>query len=81
MLIAESTLPHICQFDSAFRACVHEPIAANGVKFSGGDNLCQLLHIGGLDVNDVEALVLNVEVPEVDPEVITTDKGLSIAVD
>lgn len=81
MLVAESALSHICELDSAFRTCIHEPIAALGVKFGSCDDFGQLFHIRGLDVDNVEALILDVEVPEVDPKVITADKCLAIAVD
>jgi hypothetical protein len=51
------------------------------VKFSCRYDLGQLFHVRRLDVNDVEALVLNVEIPQVDPKIIAADKGLTIAVD
>lgn len=44
------------------------------------DDLGQFLHISGFDIHDVEALVLNVEVPQVDTEIVTADEGLAIAV-
>jgi len=63
MLIAESTFSHVCELDGAFATGVHEPIAALRVKFCGSDDLCKLLHVSRLDIHNVEALVLNVEVP------------------
>lgn len=51
------------------------------MELGGSDDLCQLLHVGGLDVHNVEALVLDVEVPEVYAQVITADKRLAVAVD
>lgn len=81
MLIAEGTFSHVGKFDGALGACVHEPIAAHWVELCGGDNLCELLHVGGLDVDDVKALVLDVEIPQVDPEIITADEGFAITVD
>ena len=50
------------------------------MEFRRRNDLSQLLHVGGLDVDNVEALILDVEIPEVDSEVIATDEGLSIAV-
>ena len=50
------------------------------MELSGRDDLGQLLHVCGLDVNDIEALVLNVEVPQVDPEVVAADEGFPVAV-
>lgn len=34
-----------------------------------------------LDVNDLEALVVNIQIPEIDSKIITTDEKLSIAID
>jgi hypothetical protein len=44
------------------------------------DDLRKLLHVRWLDVDNVEALILDVEIPEVDPQIIATDECLSIAV-
>ena len=81
MLVAQGTLAHVCEFYCAFRARVHEPITALWVKLCSSDDLRQLLHICRLDINDIEALVLDVEVPKVDPQVIATDESFPIAVD
>jgi hypothetical protein len=70
VLIAQRSLTHIGQLNGAFAGSVHEPIAADRVEFGGCDDLGELLHIGRLDVHDVETLVLNVQVPQVDPQVI-----------
>ena len=51
------------------------------MELCGGNDLSQFLHVCWLYVHDVEALVLNIEVPEVDTEVVTADKGFSIAID
>jgi hypothetical protein len=81
MLIAERTFSHVCKLDCAFRACIHEPVAALRVEFGGRDDLCQLLHIGWLDVDDVETLVLNIQIPQVDAQVVTADVSLTVAID
>lgn len=80
MLVAQRTLAHVRQFDSTLRTCVHEPIATLGMEFGGSDDLGQLLHIRWLDIDDIEALILNVEIPQVNPEVITADKRLAITI-
>lgn len=51
------------------------------MKFGSGDDFGQLFHIGWLDVNDIETLILDVEVPQVYSQIVTADKGLPIAVD
>lgn len=63
MLVTERILSHVRQLYRAFRARVHKPIAALWVEFSCGDHLCQLLHVRGFDVDNIEALILNVEIP------------------
>jgi hypothetical protein len=80
MNVAESAFPHIRQFYGTLGRSVHEPIAALRMEFRRCDNLGQLFHVGRLDVDDVETLVLDVEVPQVDPEVVATDESLAIAV-
>ena len=51
------------------------------MKLGCGDHLGQFLHIGRLDVDDIEALVLDVEVPQIDTQIITANEGFSVAVD
>ena len=80
MLIAESALTHISQFNCPFRARIHEPVAAYGVELSSSNDLCELLHIGWFDVHYIKALVLDVEVPQVDPEIITANECLAVTV-
>ena len=65
MLVTQRILTHVGQLYCPFRACIHKPVTTLGMEFGGGDDFGQLLHVGWLDVNDVETLVLNVEVPQV----------------
>jgi hypothetical protein len=80
MLIAQGALPHVGQLDGPLRAGVHEPVAAHGVELGRCDHLGQLLHVRRLDVDNVEALVLDVEVPQVDTQVVTADECLPVTV-
>lgn len=80
MLIAKSALAHICQLDGSLGAGVHEPVTADRVELGCGNDLGKFLHVGRLDIHNVEALVLDVEVPQVDPEIVTADEGLAITV-
>ena len=66
------------------------------MKLGGGDNLCKFLHVHRLDVNDVcrksveekvllfwqrtEALVGDVQVPQVDPQIIGGNVRLLIGI-
>ena len=45
------------------------------MELSGRDDLGQLFHVSRLDVDDVEALVLNVQVPEVYTQIIAAGPG------
>jgi hypothetical protein len=80
MLVAKSALAHVRQLDSSLGAGVHEPVTANWVKLGCCNDLGKFLHVGRLDIHNVEALVLDVEVPQVDPEIVTADEGLAITV-
>src|ERR1700760_3401066 len=51
------------------------------MKFRRCDDLCQLLHVRGLDIDDVEALILDIEIPKIYPQVVGGDESLAIAVD
>jgi hypothetical protein len=79
--VAQSTFSHIGEFDGAFRGGIHEPITALGMELGSGDDFGQFLHIGGFDVDNVKALILNVEVPEIYSQIVTGDEGLAITVD
>ena len=50
------------------------------MEFCCCDDFRQLLHIRWLDIHDIEALILNIEVPKIDAQVVAADKGLAIAV-
>ena len=67
VLVTKGTFSHIRQFDGALRACIHKPVAALRVELSSCDDLGQFLHISWLDIDNVEALVLDVQVPQIYP--------------
>ena len=46
------------------------------MELAGGDDLCEFLHVGWLDVHDVEWLVSDLHVPQVDAEVISGEVSL-----
>lgn len=80
MCVAERTLPHVCHFDCTFRACVHKDVATLWMELGRGDNFRELFHVCRLDINNIEALILYVEVPEVYAEVVAADEGLAVTV-
>lgn len=53
VVIAQGGLSHVRQLDGSFAAAVHKNITMLGVEFSWGNDLCQLLHVGWLDINNV----------------------------
>ena len=81
MLVTQSTLPHVSQLDCALGAGIHEPITTSRMEFRRSDDLCELLHVRRLYIDDVEALVLDVEIPEVNAQVVAADERLPITVD
>ena len=53
VLITQSLLPHVAKSDGAFAAAVDEEVATAGVELRGRNDLCQLLHVGRLDVHNI----------------------------
>ena len=51
------------------------------MEFSGSNDFGELFHVGRFDIDNVKALVLDIEVPKVDTKIITAYEGLSVAVD
>lgn len=51
------------------------------MEFGCCDNFGEFFHVRGFDINDVEALILYVQVPQIDPEIIAADKSLAVTVD
>lgn len=51
------------------------------VKRGGGDHLRQLLHVRRLDVDDVEALIVAFQTPQIQAQIVGGEEGLSVAVD
>lgn len=80
MLIAQGALSHVGQLDRPLGASIHEPVAAEGVELCGCDDFSKLLHVSRLDINNVEALILNIEIPQVDSQVIAADECLAVTV-
>lgn len=80
MLVTQSAFSHVCKLDRAFGACIHEPVAALWVEFCGCDDFSQFFHVRWLNIDYIEALVLNVQVPQIYAQIITADECFSIAV-
>lgn len=80
VLITECAFAHIRELDGPLGASIHEDIAALRVELSSRDHLGQFLHVSGFDIYDVEALILDVEVPKVNAEVVAADECFAIAV-
>lgn len=80
MLITKSLLPHIRKFYRPFAGSIHEPVTTDGMKFRSCDDLCKLLHVRWLNVDNVEALILDVQVPQVYSQVVRRNESLPVAV-
>lgn len=50
------------------------------MEFSSCNDFSQFFHVGWLDIDNVETLVLNVEIPEIYSQVITADESLPITI-
>ena len=68
MIITESRLAHVAQPYGSFAWWVDEEITFFRMELAGSDDLSQLLHVGRLDVNDVERLICYFHMPQIDPE-------------
>jgi hypothetical protein len=51
------------------------------MEFRSSYNFRQLFHVCWLDVYNVEALILDVQIPKIDSKVITANESLAIAID
>jgi len=67
MAVAESAFTHIRELDCSLAAGVHEPIAALWMEFCSSYDLSELFHVRRLDVHDIKALILYIEIPQVYP--------------
>jgi hypothetical protein len=50
------------------------------VELCGRDNLRKLFHVSWLNINDIETLILDIEMPEVYSKVVTADERLSVTI-
>lgn len=53
MSVAKCRVPHIRKLDVALRARVHELIALCRMELCGSNDFRQLLHVDGLDIDDI----------------------------
>ena len=81
VLVTQRPLSHVGKLDGTLGTGIHEPIAAGGMEFGGRDHFRQLLHVRRLDIDDVEALILNIKVPQVHAQIVATDECFPVAVD
>ena len=73
--LPQGHLSHVTESDGPLAGAVHKEIALLRMELGGGDNLGELLHVGRLDVHDVEWLVCNLHVPQVDPQIVRGEIG------
>jgi len=97
MRVTQCCLSHVRQLDCPLGARVHEHVAMYWVELGRRYHLRQLLHVDRFDVDDVwdqytaaclpalrgltKALVADVQVPQVDPQIICRDVRLPVRVD
>lgn len=60
---------------------MNKKVTVVGVKGGAGEHLCEVFYIGWFEVQDVEALALAFEVPQIDAQVIGGQKRLLVGVE
>mmetsp|Transcript_50687 Transcript_50687/g.162253 ORF Transcript_50687/g.162253 Transcript_50687/m.162253 type:complete len:260 (+) Transcript_50687:121-900(+) len=80
MAVAQRRVAHVGQADAPLAAAIRKQAAVARMEVCRGDHLCEVLHIGRLNVHNVEALVADLQVPEVHPQVVRGDVRLVVAV-
>ncbi len=80
MPVAERAQALVAQLDDALARAVREETAVARVELGGRDHFGELLHVCGLDVHNVEALVGDIEIPQIDAQVVSGEERLGIAV-
>lgn len=70
MSVAQGRRTHVAQPNRALAAAVYEQIALDGMELGRRYDLRQLLHVRWLDVDDVEALIGDLQVPEIYSEIV-----------
>lgn len=66
VLIAECRRAHVTQPNRSFTTRVHEQVAVARMKLRRCNDLRQLFHVRRLNVDDVERLVGDLQIPQVD---------------
>ena len=74
--VAERRRAHVAELNRALGAAVHEHVRVRRVELGRRNHLGQLLHVGRLDVDNVERLVANAQIPQVDAQVVRRDERL-----
>lgn len=72
-------LAEVANISEALGGRVHEEVGADGMEDGTGDDLVELVHFGGLDVDYVEYIEWPIYVPEVDSEVVGRDEIFTIS--
>lgn len=79
-MIAERGLTHVTELDNSFAGTEHEEITLLWVTLGSSDDLGQFFHVGRLDIDNIEAVISCLEIPEIDAKIISGDKSLGITV-
>mmetsp|Transcript_68581 Transcript_68581/g.161220 ORF Transcript_68581/g.161220 Transcript_68581/m.161220 type:complete len:236 (+) Transcript_68581:111-818(+) len=57
--VAEGAAPHVRELDTSSAVAPEKNIAVNRVAHGGSDDLREFLHVGGFDIDNVEAGIVN----------------------
>ena len=78
--VAHGVLAQICQTNRPLTRRVRQIVAIFRMKFGARDDFAQVFHVGRLYVHNVETLLIALEMPHVDSQIIRTDEGFPVAV-
>lgn len=53
MLVAQGSCPHVTEPQGALAAAIDKEVAVMGMELRCCDHLCEVFHVGWLDVNDI----------------------------
>ena len=70
MSVTQGSHPHVTQADEALARAVHKVVAVGWMELGSCNHFCKLFHVGWLDVNNVKALVRDIQMPQVDAQVV-----------
>lgn len=70
MPVAQGGHPHVAEAYEAFAGAVDEIVAVGRMEFSSRDDFSELFHVGRFNVDYVETLIRNIQMPQIDTQIV-----------